>query len=595
MQYDDFLATARGEITGESLTRSRAAVGRMEKFNRLIEEAPGVQALLESVVLEGIGFANHRGGAPFGVRAAIGEHGRLELRVEDESVIEGVLVQLPHADRRGVVRGLRGLLAQHVDRGVELTIPAARDRWRQEGDAVVVLRGSDGVHPPAVLERHEAQCVEARVKPLWTPEALADFGPVKPERRKTSTTPTFFQRHSASGRLASRVLRRPRIWDRLAGHLHVSVTCSLAEHGQDWTVSRTVSRKVPLHDDRLLEILQDQVVGPGLRLSDHACDQSLCVMRLVTDRLKADRGMVIVTTTHGTRADGSGEPGRSFAVLGERPGTTPSSRSAQSRGMGVAVQIAALSGSGSSSFLHDLAIQVGARWACEGRSVGVLHAVGDDPSFDFSRPVWPPVGLSPASPSWARLRLDHGDGQLFGLEVDVEDDQLEVLVAEAKNRFDRVLLVKDDRWERIFRPADAHVLVTEAKPFERTLLVPRRVGPPVTRQLDPSTSALRWHERTFHGSAVSRFPMAGLVVLDLEGHSGLATDEFTRLAEAELAELGTPVLAKIPARTLYRTAPPPPTALDDSESPVQTCIAGIADAIDASLASIPASAATNAS
>jgi hypothetical protein len=108
----------------------------------------------------------------------------------------------------------------------------------------------------------------------------------------------------------------PRVWDTLAGHVEAAAAPSLADHGLDWIIERTVAAGVPFHDDRLLPGFTVRVAEPGLHLLSHECSAEIYTAQWVPGQ--SHEGWAGLLTVH-TRPAGSSSGGspRPLLALGD--------------------------------------------------------------------------------------------------------------------------------------------------------------------------------------------------------------------------------------------------------------------------------------
>lgn len=555
MKLTYLLAEARRDVTGEALARAKDEVQALAVRDSLIPAAAPRQALLESVLLEALGSCCGST-SPLGVAAAASRSDRLELYVDCAAPVEAVLELLPYLDRRGVVRGVREMTVGYVSGGLELVLTPkdSEPGWGQPRSGTVVVRGRGHIDAAALLDQHRLRHQEARDRPVWTAELAAKAGPLKAQRRAVGKAPLLLERHAASCSLASAVLRRPRLWDGLAGHRETLITCSVADHGQDWQVARCVATGTQIHDERLVDLLTDPVVGTGLRLCEHTCDEHSCCLRLIGADRRGYAGILTVNTVRAATETGPGGAGRAFAVRGEqrapsRPVTRSPERSPAPRGR-TAQLITAKAGVDPSE-LQGIAVHLGAAWASLGLRVGILVAGHDRGDWYWPRRTWPSQRVpGGAQRTWTRLRMADSDGQLYGHRVEADKEAAGDALREARARFDRTLLVEESEseWRLCTGLADTHVVVVNESPYQRTVPVPVQ-GQAAAAELPLSAteSALLWRQSGLAGVGLNSMTVAGLLLALTDPEQRTAPDDtFTPLVQAELARLGTPVLACFP-------------------------------------------------
>ena len=115
------------------------------------------------------------------------------------------------------------------------------------------------------------------------------------------------------------MLRRPRLWDRLAGYAHVHMSRERVDYGVDWIVDRAVAADP--HDQRLLDAWTDDVVGGGLGIVAHVCDPERCVLTLASSRSRGRSGATLTITSRRVpdAVDATRHTGRPLSVLGDGP------------------------------------------------------------------------------------------------------------------------------------------------------------------------------------------------------------------------------------------------------------------------------------
>ncbi|QNP68843.1 hypothetical protein IAG44_04825 [Streptomyces roseirectus] len=592
------LATARADFTKETLEGARARTAELTTFSRLLPTAGSTQALLESFALEALAGPGHRPAA-FCLAESIPQPQRLDLHLTHPDALVPFLALLPSRDRDRVVHGVSGLLARPAGRGA---VHVSFDHREAEALLSVWCRGTD---LGAVLREHEASVVASGRRPLWTHSTprRAPRGGSRPFRRSTKKPVpiTAAVRLRTSRYLASALLRRPGLWERLTGHQNLSVTTHEADHGLDWHVHRTVASGHPLHDDRLAAALMDALAGPDLIMDKraHSCLPTTCHMRFVPrSNDEGWDGILTVTTTH-ARTEVSPAPvrrGRPFAVLGESQTPDGPTAPVPPTARGRVLQLECPPMSWHPCTPWRLAQQLGAAWALRGDHVLVIHDVFT-PYTSWKRDHlsdWPRTRLpeAPAAQApWQRMRMVPGSGTLHVHSASHDLDSLQTLVAHARERFDWVLLADsiDHRTCPDFLDgiADDYLLVTEDPGYRTSLSVSRPrhdasgdSGVPLT----PTEAALLWREQSLRYVPLDRIPVTGLLlVTDAARH-----DTFTTEADDALARLAPPVYGRFARDFISRDR----TVLDQDPERSDPAFTAEATAVATRLTSHPCPAAT---
>ncbi|WP_370192244.1 hypothetical protein [Streptacidiphilus sp. MAP5-52] len=371
--------------------------------------------------------------------------------------------------------------------------------------------------------------------------------------------------------MASALLRRPGLFTALEGHQRLAACTEFTAHGLDWVIERTVARGTPVHDPRMLQLLQDRVAGLGLHLLDHTCGSDRCTVRCVT-RSQHSGGLLTITSGEGD--DGDRRPGRPLTLLGEgqrasRPGPVPARRTAPPEGRCfVLTSVRTDLDYVGPEDVRSTAVRLVAAWAAQGHNSAVLTLGERDMDWTRSVPRWPteptpwPEG---GTVHWSRLRIVNGPGEAwiaaaksdFGDKVNVGE-----VLREAKQRCSRILVV-DDRSRLDFPdPAgtDGLILMFSAAHYPKQAKTAKWRWPVEgerTLDLDPLDSAAKWREEYLGKRDLTRARVAGLLLMHDPDDEPPARDAFTEQVEGHLARYGTPVLgwlhsAPIQERALSR-------------------------------------------
>ncbi|WP_141662886.1 hypothetical protein [Streptomyces sp. Wb2n-11] len=583
--YLNVNATAVTDLTGEAFRSASNRLADRRTWTHLVASAGQDQALLEALIFSGL--ASYRSSErPFGVVEAFRAKGDLlHLRLESARAVEGLLDLLPYAEKRGTRRGVPGMQAYMIGKQLELTASFGNKigiRWNVADPKVRIhLQGDEPL--AAVLQARHDRAMQERCTPHWVPGKE-----VAPPRRRPPLSRDVISQHRASAQLASALLRRPRMWTALVGHDGLSVSSTVSEHGLDWTFVRTVGGGVALHDERLVELLQDAITGADLQLLDHACEPKTCTLRFVGygGRVDGWRGVLTVRTEHGESA--AGRSGRALAALGEeRSPSRPAHRTSTGSRPEPRRCFVLTSGPSSSEAVHGVAgpaaVRLVTAWAAEGHVAAVLTI--NDADFDFSwysSRAWPKASV-PGSAGhvmrWNRLRLTPGKGEAWraslnpgqGFFAVTDDKAIDAALDAARERCSRILVLdqRPSAWEGGITNKGVDGLIFSFGASE----YPRRTTTPAWRRaidgdrgvdLAPEDSAALWRERHLGQHDLSRLPLAGLVLLHNRKQQTLS-DAFTEQVEDHLSRYGTPVLGWLPpepgeARLLHSDATK--TALD---------------------------------
>lgn len=589
--YLNVNATAVTNLTGEGFRSACNRLAGHRAWTNLVVSAGHDQSLLEALILGALALYR-KPQHPFGVLEAFrAESNLLHVRLESAKAVESLLDLLPYAEKRGTRRGIPGMRASMVGKQLELTASFGDKtgiRWSAVDPKVHIhLQGETPL--AVVLQKHYDRVVQERCTPHWVPgETVA-----QPRRRPPLSRDVIAQ-HRASAQMASALLRRPRMWTALVGHDGLTVTSAVSDHGLNWTLMRTVSTGAALHDERLVELLQDTVTGPDLLLLDHTCEPETCTLRFVRFGERADgwRGILTVRTEHGNSAVGS--PGRALAALGEE---RPSRHSAPRTRGGARPEpsrcFVLTSGPSSREAVHDLteptAIRLVTAWAAEGHVTAVLTINDADFSFDWysSRSRHWPKAAVPGPTShvvrWSRLRLMPGNGEAWktslnpsdGIFASVEDEAIDAAIEAALERCTRVLVLdqRGSAWAGGLRNKgiDGVIFAFGASNYPRTTTTPawrRAVDGDRTKFLAPDDSAALWRELHLGQHDLPRISLVGIVPLR-KRKEDTPSDAYSEQVEDQLRRYGTPVLGWLPPepgeqRPLHVNATK--TALDEMSS-----------------------------
>ncbi|MFB7273545.1 hypothetical protein [Streptomyces sp. NPDC056244] len=584
----NLVATAVTDLTGEGFRSARTRLAGLRTWTDLLASANEDQALLEALILGGLASSRSEQ-HPFGVVEAFRAEGALlHLRLESVEAVEALLDLLPYAEKRGTRRGVSGMRAYTVGNRLELAASFGDKigiRWNIADPKVCIHVRRDESLATALQARYD-RVVRQGCTPHWVPGE----SPAPLRRRLPFARDVIFQ-HRASARLASALLRRPRMWSALVGHEGLVASSTLSEHGLDWTIVRTVARGTALHDERLIQLLQDKITGPDLELLDHVCQEKTCVIRLIggEGRTEGWRGVLTVRTEHGRSI--TGRPGRPLATLGEvrlasHPAHQAEAGSRPPRGRCVTLASGPVSGEALNGMTFNVAVRLVTAWATEGH-VAAMLTIGErdfSAGLHFARSgTWPKTSVPrPAGDAvhWSRLRLTTGNGQAWsgnllpggGIFDVVDDGAVDAALKAACERFSRILVVDQRSFAQsdVFptRGSESVVFVFGAGKYPRRTTTPkwrRAVDGDRAVDLAPEESAALWRERHLGQHDLSRVPLAGLVLLH-KGQEQPLSDAFTEQVEEHLGRYGTPVLGWLPPEPtedglLYRGATR--TVLDD--------------------------------
>ncbi|MFD4394916.1 hypothetical protein [Kitasatospora sp. NPDC058397] len=580
MSIHQQVASAREQLTGESLRGARLRVEALADWSVLIPAPTETQSLLESLLLQRIGSPTTPSRFPLGIAEVVPQRARLDVWFESPEFVSPVLELLPYRDTRKSVRGIKDLWAKAVGTSVEIAFA------RNPDCGVLVLKSLEKTDLGSVLSDYQSQLESRRRTPLWSidPSALPPL-PFRNYRRGRPRRATEIDHHNSAGQLASAVLRRIRLWDRLAGHISLNVSTQLADHGLDWQITRGLTSGSAVHDERLVSVLQDPIAGPGLvvDLANHDCSEGVCVLRFVAPS-RFPSGWASVLTVRTVIADApavrrSTKP-RSFEVLGEVPfpsrpgrgggsavvpdvvtrgGPAADADRSQRVSLGRCIQLLAPRFSKSPWELRRAATQIGAAWALQGDRVLVLTtSQSDRPSRiprRYGEPEWPTAQrpMSPAdATSWRRLRIVPGEGDLYDYTSYGYRSEMQPVLTRARQEFDWIVFSDgfDDHGmgPYVDEHADDYLVLVGSGGYETTVTITEsRDGDAVKREipLSAAEAAMAWRERNLTCIPFDRVPISGLILQqpmqDIE-----VFDDFVYQVDAELARWGTPVLARLP-------------------------------------------------
>ena len=285
------LASARAQFTGEALRGARQRLDSLGRYATLIPVASRDQAELEAALLDGLGRLSDAA-KPLGIREAIPDADELELRLESAAAVRGLFALLPYRSKKGPWVGVRQLTVRPDGQYLRFELRTCRERYPNERPAHphVRVHGPHGEDLRTVLACHREEITQAGGIPHWDP---AGAGPSL-KRREPLERDVLRQLAPATG-LASLMLRRPRLWDRLAGYAHVHMSRERVDYGVDWIVDRAVAADP--HDQRLLDAWTDDVVGGGLGIVAHVCDPERCVLTLASSRSRGRSGATLTITS----------------------------------------------------------------------------------------------------------------------------------------------------------------------------------------------------------------------------------------------------------------------------------------------------------
>ncbi|MFI6004962.1 hypothetical protein ACIA98_31920 [Streptomyces sp. NPDC051366] len=579
MSIEKQVSAARQQLTGESLRGARLRIKELPTWSSPIPGAADTQKLLESLFLQQIGVLQTSSRYPLGIAEVIPAAHRLEVRFEHPAVVRSALGMLPYRDRQRSVHGVPGLWARTVNGTIEIAFA------RRPDQGVLALASRERSDLVELLAEYQSSLTEERCTPLWTvdPSSLPPEKFQVSSRRRKPKPPTLIDSHRSGACLPSAILRRIRLWDRLAGHASLSITAENSERGLDWRIKRELHPGFPIHDDRLAALLLEPVAGPGLvtDLSSHHCADDLCIMEFAApaDRVNGWGGILrLESTTSSNPAPLAPGRARHFTSLSEDPfpshgDIVKSSRRAHSplgwtrtdgangaQAQGQCTQILAPRFSRSRWELQDIAMRIGAAWALDGYKVLVAAH-----SFDASQGLrrlrnhseldWPATDRPTiaTSPPWRKARLVPDNGSLFSCTASEYRKELGTLLEEARTHFDWVIFVdcndNHGMGPYVEESADSYVIVVDDSGYEETLVTAEsRNGVAQHREVpvSPAESAMAWRHQHLAGLPLDRVPVAGLVMQQTANTTTRQSPSFISDVDAQLRRLGTPVLARLP-------------------------------------------------
>ncbi|MBL1086781.1 hypothetical protein JK359_33285 [Streptomyces actinomycinicus] len=586
----DQLSNAACQLTGESLEDVRRRLSRLDRFDQLVPSPSAEQALLEAVLVSALGSVGGQT-RPFGVREAKPTEDGLVLRLERSADVQSLFGLLPCRTKKGPWRGVRGLTVQMDGARLRFGLRpwAFEASWRSPEPAVWVS-GPHGEDLSALLAAHTDQVAASGHVVQWDP-LREERGPGRREPVERS----LLRRLIVSRSMGSALLRRPRLWDSLTGYVGVRLSTEMADHGLDWLIERQVAGG-EFDEERLIEVLEDRIVGCGLRLLDHACGPEECTVRMAP-HWSFCRGVFTIRSSRVSAARVGAIPGpRPLTAVGDgrnvsRPRRAEHSTEPDGPERTCVVQLLdAPSGGLGRDHLVRVAERIAAVWAARGLAVGLLLVEGSSMGFfrDPGRPEWATAALPKAVSTWTRLRLAPSPGQLWSMTVSNTSDAIGAALQHAPIGFDQVFLIGAyDGWMQEVTSskwsADLRILVHHARPFQRHIPFPGKTthtddGVPLT----PAESAVLWRSEHL-GRSVSTHPLNGLLLLT-ESDEAAAPDEFDLAVEEQLARYGTPVLGRFPDHGLIMRgrghSDHPPTVLDPQAEPLDHAhMAAAADAL----------------
>ncbi|MYT96642.1 MULTISPECIES: hypothetical protein [unclassified Streptomyces] len=530
MLIEQYIVTVRRQFTGESLTGARRRLRELRDWSEPVPVAThSDQERLESHLLQALGAG--RGRHPLGISEIVPFADRLVLRLESVELLTAMLPLLPYRDGRRSRHGVVDLRATAKRGGVELIL------GRSGSGRVLLVGPRSGCDLASVLVAHMAAVEARRHLPLWTEGTPHDPlpRPMRSSRPAQATSRTARGRredvHAASPRLASAVLRRLHLWERLADDSTVTVTSEPQSEGCGlaWTVERLLPQGNDLHDENIAVVLADPVAGPGLTadLNGHRCDQKQCVQTFAS-------GQLTVRTVRGELAPAARQRTRARVtspLLRERH---PADRTVTEGPGGHVLQL--ISPMGDDRELMDAAEQLAAAWAQQGLLTLVLRV----DSWDRQN----------RKTSWRRSRLTGGSVAMFKGKADFVHGNLEADITKARADFDHIIVVKR-QWVDVpslgITPlADDHLVVANGR-FPRTTRSTTAHAGKLQRHttdLSPAESAVAWLHTRLARIPFADVPMTGLLLqCALEEHS---TDSFDGMVDAELTRHGMPVLGRLP-------------------------------------------------
>ncbi|MFF4260323.1 hypothetical protein ACFY1L_55285 [Streptomyces sp. NPDC001663] len=588
----DQLGNAACQLTGESLEGVRRRLGGLDRFDHLVPSASGEQALLEAALISALGAVDGQT-RPFGVREAKPVEEWLVLRLERPADVRSLFGLLPYRTRKGSWRGVRELTVRMDGARLRFGLRpwAFEASWRSPEPAVWVS-GPHGEDLAALLAAHTAQVTASGHVVQWDP-LREERGPGRREPVERS----LLRRLIVSCSMGSALLRRPRLWDSLTGYVGVRLSTEMADHGLDWLLERQVGVG-GFDEERLIEVLEDGIVGCGLRLLDHACGPENCTVRMAP-RWSFCRGVLTIRSSRVPAAAAGSIPSpRPLTALGDgrnvsRPRRAEKGTESDVLKQACVVQLVdAPSGGLGRDHLARAAERIAA-WAARGLAVGLLLVEESSMGLllgDRRRPDWATAPMPKGVSRWTRLRLAPPPGQLWSLAVPNSSDAISAALQHARSAFDQVFLIGAyDGWmQEVMSPkwaADLRILVHHARPFQRQIPFPGKTTGNTTHandgvRLTPAESAVLWRSEQLGRCA---HPLDGLLLLT-DSEDAAALDGFDLAVEEQLVRYGTPVLGRFPDHGLIIRGPRhsahPPTVLDPQAKPLDHAhMAAAADAL----------------
>lgn len=521
MLIEQHIVTARRQFTGESLKGARRRLRELRDWSAPVPPAVASdQMRLESHLLQSLSAGHGR--HPLGISEIIPFAERLVLRLESADLVHTVLPLLPYRDGRRSRHGVVDLRAEARRGGIELLLG-------RSGSGRVLLVGPRATCDlTSVLIAHREAVTARRHVPLWTKDTPHD-PPPRPVRRRRPGRATSrpAEVHAASPHLASALLRRLHLWERLDHDGTVTITCQPQAEGSGlaWTVERLLPPGSDLHDDAVAVVLAEPVVGPGLAadINSHHCDDGQCVQSFDSGRLT-----VRTVTGAGSSAARRTRARHASVVLHERQTV---GRTVSEGPGGHVLQL--ISPMGDERDLMDAAEQLAAAWALQGLVTLVLRV--EDRSGEFS---------------WRRSRLTGGSGAMFTGKADPLNDDLGAEIVRARSGFDHIIMVKR-QWidlpaSAISPLADDHLVVAYGCFPKATKSTTVQAGELQRHTIDlsPAESAIAWLHSRLSRLPYADVPMTGLL-LQCPSEKG-DPDSFDCIVDAELARHGMPVLGRLP-------------------------------------------------
>ncbi|MGW4724042.1 hypothetical protein [Streptomyces sp. NPDC004291] len=522
MSIDQYVAFARQELTGESVRAARQRVKQLPDWASLIPVATKTQQLLESLLASRLGAPGTATRYPLGIAEVVPMTSRLEIRLEHAGLVRPALALLPHRRRdRRAVQGVPELLARATVGSIEMSFA------RNPDAGVVALSSLDGHDLSDVLAEHATDLIGDRRVPLWTidPSNLPPLPFPPASRRRKPKPPTLTQLHAHTAGIPSALLRRVRLFDRLAGHLSLRITAEEGEHSLRWHLTREVHPDCSPHDARLIELFADPIAGPGLvsDLDGHACDARGCSMTFTAadgqSSLRVESMLAAVAAPLVPR------PSRHLTALGERSFLThtaarrtsdieagsrppaPPTPEAGGQARGHCVHLLTSRYGMDSRDLHHTATQIAAAWALEGYAVLVVQD-SLDPAPARQRQVQGAAVATPSSmlaPEAAPfvphrpLRLFPGSGSLSAQTNYGGRKATAALLDEARRQFDWILFVGcDDTFGmgiRIEESADSYVVVVSTRTYDEYIVTTQArdgVAEHLQIPVSAAASAIAW-------------------------------------------------------------------------------------------------------